>query len=184
MLWTVGVLSAQTAYRASVRVRPPTPKTPGGRTPKRGTPTEESRSVAKLIDELGASAVRSVTWRKGTKGPLSGRFAMMRVRPADGPRAHPNNHHLPGDEVWLIAEFRTDETKYYLSNLPATASFKKVVSAIKARWSCEQMHQQMKEELGLDHFEGRSWHGLHHHALLGMIAFAFLQHIRLREKNG
>lgn len=183
LLWTVGILSTQTAYPASVRVRPPTPKTPGGRTPKRGTPTEESRSVAKLIEKLGPSAVRSVTWRKGTKGSLSGRFAMMRVRPADGPRTPPNNYHLPGDEVWLIAEFRKDETKYYLSNLPATASFKKVVSAIKARWSCEQMHQQMKEELGLDHFEGRSWHGLHHHALLGMIAFTFLQHIRLREKN-
>jgi SRSO17 transposase len=183
LLWTVGVLSTQTAYPASVRVRPPTRKTPSGRTPKRGTPTEQSRSVAKLIEELGPGALRSVTWRKGTKGPLSGRFAMIRVRPADGPRTHPNNYHLPGDEVWLIAEFRTDETKYYLSNLPATASFKKVVSAIKARWSCEQMHQQMKEELGLDHFEGRSWHGLHHHAVLGMIAFTFLQHIRLREKN-
>jgi SRSO17 transposase len=183
LLWTVGVPSSQTAYPASVQVGPPTRKTPSGRTPKRGTPTEQSRSVAKLIEELGPSALRSVTWRKGTKGPLAGRFAMIRVRPADGPRTHPNNYHLPGDEVWLIAEFRTDETKYYLSNLPATASFRKVVSAIKARWSCEQMHQQMKEELGLDHFEGRSWHGLHHHAVLGMIAFTFLQHIRLREKN-
>ena len=61
-----------------------------------------------------------------------------------------------GEEVWLIAEFRSEETKYYFSNLPASASLKKVVSAIKARWSCEQMHQQMKEELGLDHFEGRT----------------------------
>lgn len=183
LLWTVGVLSTQTAYRASVRLRPPTPKSPGARTPKRGTPTEKSRPVAKLIEELDPDAIRSVTWRKGTKGPLSGRFAMLRVCPADGPRTRPNNYHLPGDEVWLIAEFRTTETKYYLSNLPASASFKRVVSAIKARWSCEQMHQQMKEELGLDHFEGRSWHGLHHHALLGMIAFTFLQHIRLREKN-
>lgn len=184
LLWTVGVLSSQTAYRTSVRVQAPTQKRSSGRPPKRGTPTEQSRSVAKLIEELGPDAVRSVTWRKGTKGPLSGRFAMMRVRPADGPRTPPNNYHLPGDEVWLIAEFRSDETKYYLSNLPASASFKKVVASIKARWSCEQMHQQMKEELGLDHFEGRSWHGLHHHALLGMIAFTFLQHIRLREKNG
>lgn len=184
LLWTVGVLSTQTAYSASVRLRPPTPKTPSARTPKRGTPTEKSRSIARLIEELGPNAIRNVTWRKGTKGPLSGRFAMLRVRPADGPRAQPNNYHLPGDEVWLIAEFRAGEIKYYLSNLPASASFKKVVSAIKARWSCEQMHQQMKEELGLDHFEGRSWHGLHHHALLGMIAFTFLQHIRLREKNG
>jgi SRSO17 transposase len=109
---------------------------------------------------------------------------MMRVCLADGPRTGPKKHHLPSDEIWLIAEFRNDETKYYVSNLPATASYRKVISAIKARWSCEQMHQQMKEELGLDHFEGRSWHGLHHHALLGMIAFTFLQHLRLREKHG
>lgn len=181
--WTVGVLSSQTAFPASVHVLPPSPKRTGGRQPTRGRPTEPSRSVAKLIEELGPKAVRTVTWRTGTKGPLSGRFAMTRVRPADGPRVSPTNYHLPGDEVWLIAEFRSDETKYYLSSLPATASFKKVVSSVKARWSCEQMHQQMKEELGLDHFEGRSWHGLHHHALLGMIAFAFLQHIRLREKH-
>ena len=183
LLWTVGILSTQTAYRASVKVRPPTSKRAAGRQPTRGLPTEKSLSVAKLIEELGANAIRKVTWRKGTKGPLSGRFAMMRVRPADGPRTPPTNYHLPGEDVWLIAEFRSEETKYYLSSLPATASFKTVVSAIKARWSCEQMHQQMKEELGLDHFEGRSWHGLHHHAVLAMIAFAFLQHLRLRAKH-
>lgn len=183
LLWTVGVLSTQTAYRASVRVRPPTPKRARGRQPTRGTPTESSQSVAKLIEDLGPRAIRKVTWRNGTKGPLTGRFAMTRVRPADGPRMPGSNHHLPGDEVWLVAEFRSDETKYYFSSLPESASFKKVVSAIKARWSCEQMHQQMKEELGLDHFEGRSWHGLHHHAVLCMIAFTFLQHARLRAKH-
>jgi SRSO17 transposase len=183
LVWTVGILSSQTVYPASVRVRAPRPKRASGRQPTRGTPTERSQSVADFIKTLGPRAIRSVSWRKGTKGPLSGRFAMSRVRPADGPRAHPTNHHLPGDEVWLIAEFRSDETKYYLSNLPASAPFKKVVSSIKARWSCEQMHQQMKEELGLDHFEGRSWHGLHHHAVLSMIAFTFLQHIRLRSKH-
>jgi SRSO17 transposase len=183
LLWTVGILSTQTAYPASVRVRPPKPKRAIGRQPTRGLPTEKTRSVAKLIEELGANAVRKVTWRKGSKGPLSGHFAMTRVCPADGPRMPTTNHHLPGDEVWLIAEFRSEETKYYLSSLPASATFKTVVSAIKARWSCEQMHQQMKEELGLDHFEGRSWHGLHHHAVLGMIAFAFLQHLRLRPKH-
>ena len=183
LLWTVGILSTQSAYPASVRVVPPKPKRRAGRQPVRGTPSEGSRSVAKLVEELGADAVRKVTWRHGSKGPLSGRFAMIRVRPADGPRAPITNYHLPGEEVWLIAEFGPDETKYYFSNLPASVSIKEVVSAIKARWSCEQMHQQMKEELGLDHFEGRSWHGLHHHAVLCMIAFAFLQHVRLRAKH-
>jgi SRSO17 transposase len=183
LLWTVGIQSTHTAYSASVQVRAPKPKRTDARPPTRGFPTEKSQSVAKLIENLGANAVRKVTWRKGTKGPLSGRFAMTRVRPADGPRMANTTRHLPGDEVWLIAEFRSNETKYYFSSLPASASFKTVVSAIKARWSCEQMHQQMKEELGLDHFEGRSWHGLHHHAVLAMIAFAFLQHLRLRSKH-
>src|SRR4029450_11259828 len=105
------------------------------------------------------------------------------VRVADGPavRLHGrNNQHMPGEEVWLVGEHRASgERKYYLSNLPPDTDLKRLASAIKARWVCEQGHQQLKEELGLDHFEGRGWHGLHHHALLVMIALAFLQHLRL-----
>src|SRR5262249_40377918 len=77
--------------------------------------------------------------------------------------------------------------KYYLANLPAKTDLRTSATTIKARWVCEQAHQQMKEELGLDHFEGRSWQGLHRHALMTMIAYAFLQHRRLatarREKK-
>ena len=88
--------------------------------------------------------------------------------------------HMPGDEAWLIGECRaTGEHKYYLSNLPTDTPIAVLASTIKARWICEQAHQQLKEELGLDHFEGRSWHGLHRHALMTMIAYAFLQHHRL-----
>src|SRR3954463_8556219 len=84
--------------------------------------------------------------------------------------------HLPGEEAWLIGEYRaTGERKYYLSNLPPEASLETLAALSKARWICEQMHQQMKDELGLDHFEGRSWRGLHHHTLLCQLAFAFLQ---------
>src|SRR5262249_60774469 len=71
------------------------------------------------------------------------------------------------------------EKKYYLANLPAKTDLRTLATTIKARWVCEQAHQQMKEELGLDHFEGRSWQGLHRHALMTMIAYAFLQHRRL-----
>ena len=79
----------------------------------------------------------------------------------------------------MIGEYRASgERKYYLSNLPANASQRTLAAAIKARWVCEQAHQQMKEELGLDHFEGRSWTGLHRHALMTMLAYAFLQHQR------
>ncbi|ESX09815.1 transposase, partial [Mesorhizobium sp. LSJC264A00] len=74
----------------------------------------------------------------------------------------------------------TGEQKYYVSNLPADASLKILAATIKARWVCEQAHQQLKEELGLDHFEGRSWTGLHRHALMTMIAYAFLQARRLK----
>lgn len=82
---------------------------------------------------------------------------------------------MPGEEAWLLGEWRSnDERKYYLSNLPAEATLKALAGAIKARWVCEQAHQQMKEELGLDHFEGRSWQGLHRHAMMTMIAYAFL----------
>jgi SRSO17 transposase len=93
--------------------------------------------------------------------------------------------HLPGEEAWLIGEHRpSGERKYYLSNLPAEAGLAALAGTIKARWVCEQAHQQMKEELGLDHFEGRSWQGLHRHALMTMIAYAFLQHRRLRAGGG
>src|SRR5690606_8472476 len=96
--------------------------------------------------------------------------------------------HMPGEEAWLVGEHRSSgERKYYLSNLPADTPVKGIAGAIKARWICEQAHQQLKEELGLDHFEGRSWTGLHRHALMTMIAYAFLQSRRLaqagREKN-
>ena len=88
--------------------------------------------------------------------------------------------HLPGDETWLIGEQRASgEKKYYLASQRAETNLRTLAAIIKARWICEQAHQQMKEELGLDHFEGRSWQGLHRHVLMIMIAYAFLQHRRL-----
>ena len=126
---------------------------------------------------------RRVSWRRGTKGPLAAEFAAVRVRPAEGDQLR-NGWHLPGDEVWLVGEHRASgEKKYYLSSLPAETPLEELAATIKARWVCEQAHQQLKEELGLDHFEGRSWRGLHHHALLCRLAFAFLQHLRLRERG-
>jgi SRSO17 transposase len=79
----------------------------------------------------------------------------------------------------MLRLFEAIGTVYYLANLPARTDLCTLAATIKARWICEQAHQQMKEELGLDHFEGRSWQGLHRHALMTMIAYAFLQHRRL-----
>jgi SRSO17 transposase len=93
--------------------------------------------------------------------------------------------HMPGEEAWLVGERRASgERKYYLSNLPPDGNLKTLAAAIKARWVCEQAHQPLKEELGLDHFEGRSWHGLHRHTLMTMIAYAYLQSRRLAEASG
>jgi SRSO17 transposase len=128
---------------------------------------------------------QTVSWRTGTKGKLKARFAAVRIRIADGsPRRirDKGQQHLPGDEAWLVGEHRASgEKKYYLANLPAATDLRTLAATIKARWICEQAHQQLKEELGLDHFEGRSWQGLHRHALMTMLAFAFLQQRRLKK---
>jgi SRSO17 transposase len=85
------------------------------------------------------------------------------VRVADGPAVRIGarvNQHLPGDEVWLVGERRSSgERKFYLADLPAEVDLTTLAAAIKARWVCEQAHQQLKEERGLDHVEGRSWRG-------------------------
>lgn len=178
LAWAVGILSTQNMYPATVKVSMPKKADRRRIHPK---VDEAPCSAEKLIEEHGR--FRELTWREGTKGKLSGDFAIVRVRPADGVEGTMGVH-LPGDPAWLVCE-RLDngDKKFSLVNLPASASRKEIVSALKARWACEQAHQQMKEELGLDHFEGRSWFGLHHHAVLTMIAFAFLQHLRLTENK-
>lgn len=179
LTWAVGVLATQKVYPADVTLTPPVPG-PTGRPRKHPVPSAESVQAEAMIDRLGARAFRRMTWRRGTKGPLRVALAAVRVRVADGPLMA-KAQHLPGDAAWLVCERReTGERKYYLTNHPARTTRLALLRAIKARWSCEQVHQQLKEEFGLDHFEGRSWLGLHHHALLTMIAFAFLQHRRLQ----
>jgi SRSO17 transposase len=179
LVWAAGIPRIQKVYPAGVQLVP-APRTRGG---PRKTPIPNGEAVAAEA-MLAKSSWQRITWRRGTKGPLRAKFAARRVRVADGPEVRlqgRTGQHLPGDEVWLVGEHRfSGERKYYLSNLPPDAALKQLASLIKARWVCEQAHQQLKEELGLDHFEGRSWRGLHRHALLTLIAYLFLQHLRLR----
>lgn len=151
------------------------PEAARGRPRKNQIPDQLSMAAETMLAE---AKWRKISWRRGVKGPLSARFAALRVRVADGPPQRildKGQQHMPGDEARLIGEWRSSgERKYYLSNLPAKAGLKRLAASVKARWVCEQAHQQMKEELGLDHFEGRSWQGLHRHALMTMIAYAFL----------
>jgi SRSO17 transposase len=179
--YAVGILPTQKVYPADVVLSHPARK-PTGRPRKHPVPSAVSVAAAELL-EARPEAFRAISWRTGTKGPLKAAFAAARVRIADGPTAA-RAQHLPGDEAWLVGEHRaTGERKYYLTNHPAETPLETLAALIKARWVCEQMHQQLKDELGLDHFEGRSWRGLHHHALLCRLAFAFLQHLRLRERG-
>lgn len=180
--WTVGILPTQQVYPADVTLRVPAPSGKG-RPPQRGAPSVRSVSARRMIENLGSQAFRPIRWREGTKGALRARFAIVRVRVAEGAR-HQGGKRDPGEAVWLIAEERdSGERKYYLSNHPVSTSRQKLAASVKSRWSCEQAHQQMKQELGLNHYEGRSWTGLHHHCLLTLIAYAFLQHLRLTGKK-
>jgi SRSO17 transposase len=123
---------------------------------------------------------RRVTWREGTKGKLSGRFAWLRVWPATGWQT---GQCADAGPLWLLIEEQADgKIKYAFSNLPEGTGIKKAVRLWKSRWPVEQGYQQMKEELGLDHFEGRSWRGFHHHATLVMLAYGFLLLERHREE--
>lgn len=172
--WAVGLSRRQNVYPADVALVFPVAR--AGRPRKYSIPDQPPVSAeAVLADEKW----RRVNWRRGTKGRLTCLFAARRVRIADGHKHRMLDDRMqcmPGDEVWLVGERRsTGEQKYYVSNLPADTSLKTLAATIKARWVCEQAHQQLKEELGLDHFEGRSWIGLHRHALMTMIAYAFLQ---------
>jgi len=177
LAYAVGILPARKLYPADVTLSLPERK-PTGRPRKHPVPSAASVGAAELVESRPA-AFRTVSWRTGTKGPLQAEFAALRVRVADGPVAA-GGQHLPGEEAWLVGEHRASgERKYYLSNLPAETPLEVLAALIKARWVCEQLHQQLKDELGLDHFEGRSWRGLHHHALLCLLALAFLQHLRL-----
>jgi SRSO17 transposase len=179
LLWAAGIPKVQNVYPSGVELLWPVART--GRPRKHPVPSVDPVPAEAALE---GAAWRRVEWRRGTKGPLAAEFAALRVRPAEGAQLR-DGRHLPGAEAWLVGERRASgERKYYLSNLSAEASLAELASLIKARWVCEQAHQQLKEELGLDHFEGRGWRGLHHHALLCRLAFTFLQHLRLGEKRG
>ena len=115
-----------------------------------------------------------IQWREGTNAPLASRFARVRCRAAQGGR--------PRDEEWLLIEWPRGEaepTHYFLSNLPETVSLEDLVATVKMRWRIERDYLELKQELGLGHYEGRNWRGFHHHASLCIAAYGFLMLERL-----
>ena len=135
-------------------------------------------AVLKLAQALPGKRWRKVTWRAGSSGALSSRFARVRVRAAHGDRDRA--------EEWLLIEWPVGEAEpvhYWLSNLPETVSFKALVADAMGRWMIERDYEELKSELGLSHYEGRNWRGFHHHATLCIAAYGFLMLERLRGKK-
>jgi SRSO17 transposase len=129
-----------------------------------------------------AKGWKMIGWREGSRGRLRSRFWAGRVQPSHG--FHEGKP--PLTEVWLLVEWPESEqepTKYFFCDLPADYSLRRLVRLAKCRWKIEQDYQQLKEELGLDHYEGRSWQGWHHHVTLVMMAHAFLTLETLRGKK-
>ncbi|MDB5307455.1 MAG: transposase [Gemmataceae bacterium] len=161
------------------------PARPGRGRPRTrpGLAADNPRPVA--VGELaGRIRRRKVTWREGTKGKLAGRFAWLRVWPGQG---WSTGACAGAGPIWLLIEEQADgQLKYAFSNLPADASCGRAVRLWKSRWPVEQGYQQLKEELGLDHFEGRSWRGFHHHVAMTLLAYGFLlleRHRLTEERN-
>lgn len=155
-----------------------------GRPPSRREkvrPGATSESVLQWA-QARAGEFRTVTWREGSKGQLSSRFAAWRVRPAHKLSAGKE----PLAPCWLLVEWPEGEaapTKYFFSNLPEGTSPRQLVRTAKGRWWVEHSYKELKDELGLDHFEGRSWRGWQHHVTLVMLAYAFLV-LRRRQRRG
>ena len=145
-------------------------------------PTREAPLYARLLaQELAPSKWRTVRWAEGTQGPLSMELARTRVEVYAQSSRHGRPLAPTGEKVWLVFERRPNETKAYVIWGFDHASLRAQAELFRARWPIEQGFQQMKEELGLDHFEGRTWTGWHHHVTMVALAHAFLMAMRLEE---
>jgi SRSO17 transposase len=180
--YIVGVSDEMVVFTAKPQWKHPRPmERTGGRPRQRPRLAEGSPRPVSLKDLAAVTDLRKVSWREGTKGKLSGHFAWMRVWPGSG---WATGECAGAEPIWLLIERQADgKLKYAFSNLPPETTRLRAVRLWKTRWPVEQGYQQMKEELGLAHFEGRSWRGFHHHVCLVMMAYGFLALEQLREKR-
>ncbi len=181
MLYAVGIRPATTVWAPGTAPLPPKPWSGRGIRPTKlhREPGNEPVAVKALAMTLPAKAWRTVTWREGTNNELSSRFAGVRVRPAHrdylGPEMRP--------EEWLLIEWpegETEPTKYFLTTAPSEATLEQMVFVTKVRWRIERDYQDLKQDFGLGHYEGRNWRGFHHHATLSIAAYGFLMAERLK----
>ena len=178
--YALGISSTVTAFRGTPTVAIPVRRRPNAPHPTRLQVTDGSQpeAVRTIAAQLPARAWRRVTWRNGTNRPWAAHFAALRVTPATDWRAR-----RLAPEVWVLFERdlgATPRIKAYFVALPPTASLRALVHLAHQRWAIEQQYQERKDELGLDHFEGRSFPGWHRHVVLTALAYAWLQHERRR----
>lgn len=173
--YALGISADVTVFSRRPRVVPPQRH----RTPwTRDRVVGQAVAVHALATQWPAAAWRSISWRNGRQPRRRARFAAQRVTPAQGWRTD-----RLAPEVWLLCEREGDRApriKYSFVHLPATASLRTLVTLAHQRWAIEQQYQELKSELGLDHFEGRSYPGWHHHVVLTAVAHAYIQRERMR----
>jgi SRSO17 transposase len=175
--YAFGISPTLTVFRGTPAVRIDR-QHPPPRNRREGWPDQDALRVRALSDALPDRAWQRVQWRNGTNPPWEADFAAVRVTPAHEWR----RRHLAPD-VWLLCERGlgpTGRRKHYLVSLPATASLHQLVRLAHHRWAIEQHYRDLKTELGLDHFEGRTYPGWQHHTVISAIAYAFLQQERMR----
>ena len=173
--YAVGVQSSMTVWEPGKQPLPAKPRGRMGRPPRllQRSADHQPVSVKQLALNQPSSAFKHITWRQGTERKLRSRFAAVRVRPAhrDYWKAEPHA------EEWLLIEWPAGEpepNKYWISTLPPETSLKTLVKTAKHRWIIERDYEELKQELGLGHYEGRNWRGFHHHATLCIAAYGFL----------
>jgi SRSO17 transposase len=179
--YVAGIQGTTSLWPPGAGPLPAKPRSGRGRPPKRlrRDPEHQPLAAETLAAGLPAGAWKVVTWREGTAGSLTSRFAAARVRPAHGDTTRSE----PRAEEWFLAEWpegESEPTKYWLSTLPEAATLEELVATAKLRWRVERDFEELKQELGLGHFEGRGWRGFHHHASLCIAAYGFLVAERCR----
>jgi SRSO17 transposase len=175
LCYVAGIQSSTTLWPPGQEPLPPKPWSGRGRRPTRLRYDENHQPVSAkdLATGLPNKAFRRVTWREGSNTKLASRFAAVRVRPAQGDTSRSE----PRAEEWCLIEWPKGEAepaKYWFSTLPADTSLTNLVRQAKRRWRIERDYQDLKQELGLGHYEGRGWRGFHHHATLCIAAYGFL----------
>jgi SRSO17 transposase len=173
LAYGAGILNTTSVWLADDPPQFEVPRSRGAQRKLRIKAAQHPPSVKELAKKLKPQDWQTISWREGTNAPLSGRFAAVRVHCA---HRYQKQSQLPRAE-WLVIEWPSDEdepTKYWLSTLPPQSSLSELIYALKMRWYIERDYQELKQEIGLGHFEGRGWTGFHHHATLCIAAYGFL----------